>query len=81
MQVPSSSRLPQLQSYYATRWTLPSPNMPSWLSCLFFVSFVMLEGTNVSEVQLHSLPPSCCYCDCIATATASRLLPLGLQHV
>lgn len=37
-------------------WTMPSPNIPSWLSAFFFPSFVCLEGTNVSEGRGSTIP-------------------------
>jgi len=37
-------------------WTLPSPNMPSWQSCVFFIPFVSLEGTNISEGRGTTIP-------------------------
>lgn len=37
-------------------WTMPSPNIPTWLSAFFFPAFVCLEGTNVSEGRGTTIP-------------------------
>jgi uncharacterized protein YbbC (DUF1343 family) len=37
-------------------WNIPSPNLPTWETSYFFPSFVMLEGTNVSEGRGTTLP-------------------------
>lgn len=37
-------------------WTLPSPNIPSWLSAWFFPVFVVLEATNISEGRGSTQP-------------------------
>jgi uncharacterized protein YbbC (DUF1343 family) len=37
-------------------WTMPSPNIPSWMSAFFFCAFVCLEGTNVSEGRGTTVP-------------------------
>eukprot|EP01100_Stratorugosa_tubuloviscum_P010472 TRINITY_DN44_c3_g1_i1.p1 TRINITY_DN44_c3_g1~~TRINITY_DN44_c3_g1_i1.p1 ORF type:complete len:469 (-),score=178.99 TRINITY_DN44_c3_g1_i1:5-1366(-) len=42
----------ELSNYFG----LPSPNMPSWLSALFFPSFVALETCNISEGRGTTLP-------------------------
>jgi uncharacterized protein YbbC (DUF1343 family) len=40
----------------AREWVLPSPNLPSWHSALFFPAFVTLEGTNLSEGRGTTTP-------------------------
>jgi uncharacterized protein YbbC (DUF1343 family) len=37
------------RDYFPGRWTLPSPNMPSFATALVYPGAVMLEGTNLSE--------------------------------
>lgn len=37
------------KDYFPGRWTLPSPNMPSFTTALVYPGAVMLEGTNLSE--------------------------------
>ncbi|MES2616075.1 MAG: DUF1343 domain-containing protein [Bdellovibrionota bacterium] len=37
-------------------WTMPSPNIPSFLSAFLFPAFVSLEGTNVSEGRGTTIP-------------------------
>lgn len=45
-----------LSTFAERPYTLPSPNLPSWLSNLFFPAFVPLEGTMVSEGRGTTLP-------------------------
>lgn len=49
LQVQGLRRSTDLRSLAQEPWTLPSPNIPSWLSAWFFPSFVVLEAANVSE--------------------------------
>jgi uncharacterized protein YbbC (DUF1343 family) len=37
------------RDYFPGRWTLPSPNMPSFSTALVYPGAVLLEGTNLSE--------------------------------
>lgn len=72
-------------------WTMPSPNIPSWLSAFFFPSFVILEGTNVSEGRGTTIPfqligaPWLDVQGCISFLkknqdlfTLNKIMPLGL---
>lgn len=43
------TRSAPLANAKSTHWTPPSPNIPTWLSAVFFPAFVALEGANVSE--------------------------------
>ena len=43
-------------SLSALPWTTPSPNLPTWESCVLFPSFVLFETTNVSEGRGTTLP-------------------------
>lgn len=45
-----------IDNYKTKPWTMPSPNIPSFLSAFFFPAFVTLEGTNVSEGRGTTTP-------------------------
>ncbi len=56
IEVEGLTRSTHIEELSKTPWTLPSPNIPSWNSALFFPSFVTLEGTNISEGRGSTLP-------------------------
>jgi uncharacterized protein YbbC (DUF1343 family) len=45
-----------IENYKIKPWTMPSPNIPSFLSAYFFPAFVTLEGANVSEGRGTTIP-------------------------
>lgn len=54
--VDNLSRNENISSFKSINWAMPSPNIPCWESAYFFPSFVILEGTNISEGRGSTIP-------------------------
>ena len=56
IKVTGLTRSEPLQIEHKCVWTMPSPNIPNYLSAFLFPAFVTLEGTNISEGRGTTLP-------------------------
>jgi uncharacterized protein YbbC (DUF1343 family) len=55
-------------------WILPSPNLPTPLSCLVYPGQVIFEGTNISEGRGTTLPFECFGAPFMDTAAMAPIL-------